>query len=82
MSRAVLLAVFQTCFPAVEKAQKSTIELERELQGLRLETDKLGEMDIYGGQEVWLHIAFAERALDLAKHAKIDGSTSSIWAVC
>jgi len=35
----------------------------------------------YGGQEVWLHITFAENALDLVRRAKIKKGMSLLWVV-
>ena len=68
-------------FPTMEKAKKTAVELERELAGLKLRVEDLGKKEKYGGQEVWSHIAFVENALDLARRAKIEKGTSSLWVV-
>jgi len=72
---------FFTKFPTMDKAKKTAVELERELVGLKLRVEDLGKKEKYGGQEVWSHIAFAENALNLARRAKIDTGTSSLWVV-
>jgi len=74
-------AAFFDKFPTMEKAKKTAVELERELAGLKLQVEDLGKKEKYGGQEVWSHIAFAENALDLARRAKIEKGTSSLWAI-
>ncbi|KAF8873067.1 hypothetical protein BD779DRAFT_1679411 [Infundibulicybe gibba] len=56
-------------------------EYQRELQELRLTTEELGKKITYAGAEVYTHIAFAHKILDLAKKAKIVESNSSIWSV-
>ncbi len=72
---------FFTKFPTMGKAKKTAVELERELAGLKLQVEDLGKKEKYGGQEVWSHIAFAENAINLARRAKIDTGTSSLWVV-
>jgi hypothetical protein len=72
---------FTTRFPAITRAKKSQSELERELQALRLPMKKLGKTEFYGGEEVYTHIVFAEKALDLAKRVKIATTTHLIWQV-
>ena len=74
-------SAFFVQFPTMEKAKKTAVELERELAGLKLRVEDLGKKEKYGGQEVWSHIAFAENALDLARRAKIEKGTSSLWVV-
>lgn len=74
-------AAFFAKFPTIDKARKTTVELERELAGLRLRVEDLGKKEKYGGQEVWSHIAFAENAINLARRAKIEKGTSSLWPV-
>lgn len=58
--------VFFTKFPMMDKAKKMAVELERELVGLRLQVEDLGQKEKYGGQEVWSHVAFTEKAINLA----------------
>ena len=74
-------SAFFVQFPTMEKAKKTAVELERELAGLKLRVEDLGKKEKYGGQEVWSHIAFTENALDLARRAKIEKGTSSLWVV-
>ena len=61
-------------FPPIQKANKLESELERELHDLRLTVNYLGKKEKYVGEEVWLHMAFTERALTLARQAKINTS--------
>ena len=73
---------FLECFPPIQKAKKLELELERELCKLRLKVDKLGKKEKYAGEEVWSHVAFAEKALSLVRQVKIDKGSNSIWTVC
>ncbi|EDR08841.1 uncharacterized protein LACBIDRAFT_296317 [Laccaria bicolor S238N-H82] len=68
-------------FPPVEKAKRTETELERELCELRLKTEDLGKKEKYAGEEVYTHVIFAEKALSLAKQAKISTGSNSIWKV-
>jgi hypothetical protein len=73
---------FTSRFPGVTKAKKTGIDLERDQQTLRIAVEDLGKTERYGGEDVWTHIAFAEKVLDLAKQAKINDTTNLIWMVC
>ena len=68
-------------FPPVEKAKRTETELERELCELRLKVEDLGKKEKYAGEEVYTHVIFAEKALSLAKQAKISNGSNSIWKV-
>ena len=68
-------------FPPVERAKRTETELERELCELRLKVEDLGKKEKYGGEEVYTHVIFAEKALSLAKQAKINSGSNSIWKV-
>ena len=72
---------YKTRFPNVKKATKTAPELERELGAMRLKADELGKTEKYKGEDVYTHMVFAERILDLAKRAKIETSTSGLWNV-
>ena len=56
-------------------------ELERELGAMRIKTEELGKTEKYKGEDVYTHIVFAEKILDLAKRAKVEESTSGLWKV-
>lgn len=73
-------AAFTARFPGVVKAKKTGTDLERELREMRLSPSELGKTERFGGEDVWTHVAFADKALDLAKRAGIDTGSSSIWA--
>jgi len=75
-------AAFLEHFPLGERAKRTETELERELCEMRLEVEDLGKKVKYAGEEVYTHIAFAEKALSLAKQAKISAGSNSIWKVC
>jgi Zinc knuckle len=72
---------FKTRFPNVKKAMKTAPELERELGAMRMKTEELGKTEKFRGEEVYTHMVFAEKILDLAKRAKIETSTSGLWNV-
>jgi len=55
--------------------------LERELGAMRIKAEEMGKTEKYRGEEVYTHMIFAEKILDLAKQAKIEGSTSGLWNV-
>ena len=48
---------------------------------MRLKVDELGKTEKYKGEDIYTHMVFAERILDLAKRAKIETSTSGLWNV-
>ena len=75
-------AAFLERFPPIERAKRTETELERELCELRLKVEDLGKKEKYAGEEVYTHVIFAEKALSLAKQAKISTSSNSIWKVC
>ena len=74
-------AVFETEFPDMDRAEKITQDLERELLLIKLHTENLGKTECYANDDVWTHVAFAQHALDLARHAGIGAGTNNIWQV-
>ena len=48
---------------------------------MRIKTEELGKIEKYMGEDVYMHMVFAEKILDLAKQAKIKTSTSGLWSV-
>lgn len=72
---------FKTRFPNVKKAMKTTHELERELGAMRIKTEELGKTEKFKGEDVYTHMVFAEKILDLAKRAKIESTKSGLWSV-
>jgi hypothetical protein len=72
---------FKTRFPNVKKATKTAPELERELGAMRITMEELGKIEKYKGEEVYMHMIFAEKVLDLAKRAKVEASTSGLYSV-
>jgi len=75
-------AAFLSCFPPVERAKRTETKLERELCEMRLKVEDLGKKEKYVGEDVYTHVIFAEKALSLAKQAKISTGSNSIWKVC
>ena len=80
-SWAELEQVFKARFPNIIKATKTAQELERELGVMRIKTEELGKTEKYRGEEVYTHMIFADKILDLATRAKIEESTSGLWNV-
>ena len=78
---AVLEQGFKDRFPNIKKATKTSPELERELGAMRIATEELGKTEKYRGEDVYTHMIFAEKILDLAKRAKIEASTSGLWSI-
>ena len=74
-------AAFLDRFLPVERAKRMETELERELCELRLKVEDLGKKEKYAGEDVYTHVVFAEKALSLAKQAKISAGSNSIWKV-
>lgn len=72
---------FKIRFPNIKKATKTKPELERELGAMRIKTEELGKTEKFRGEDVHTHMVFAEKILDLAKQAKIETTTSSLWNV-
>jgi hypothetical protein len=58
---------FRTRFPSVEKAAKTSAELQRELQEAKLDVNELVKTELVGGTEVYTHIAFTGKLLQLAQ---------------
>ena len=48
---------------------------------MRIRTEELGKTEKYRGEEVYMHMVFVEKILNLAKRAKIKTSTSGLWNV-
>lgn len=46
---------------------------------MRIQTEELGKTEKYREEDVYTHIIFAEKVLNLAKQAKIEGSMSNLW---
>ena len=69
---------FKNRFPNIKKATKTSQELERELGAMRITTEELGKTEKYRGEDVYTHMIFAEKILDLAKRAKVETSTSGL----
>ena len=53
----------------------------QQLGAMRIKTEELGKTEKYKGEDVYTHIVFAEKILDLVKQAKVEGSTSGLWKV-
>lgn len=81
MTWKALEKVFLECFPPIQKAKKLELDLERELCELRLTVDELGKKVKYAGEDVWSHVVFTKKALSLARQAKINAGSNSIWKV-
>ncbi|KAJ7195625.1 hypothetical protein GGX14DRAFT_674586 [Mycena pura] len=76
---AALEAAFHICFPGPEKAERTPQEWERELVAMRLSLGELGSTVKVGGAEVFAHVHFATRLLDIAREAGIADTSGGIW---
>jgi hypothetical protein len=74
-------AKFLARFPGAEAAKKTELELEREILEMRLGTKELNKTETHLGVAVETHKIFADKLLDLAKRAKFEKTTTSIWQV-
>jgi hypothetical protein len=72
---------FEKEFPDVGRAEKTPQDMERELLAMRLHIENLGKTERYANDDVWTHVAFAQRAFDLARRAGIATGTNNIWQV-
>jgi hypothetical protein len=72
---------FKARFPNIKKATKMAPELGRELGAMRIKTEELGMTEKFRGEEVYTHMIFAEKILDLAKRVKVESLTSGLWNV-
>lgn len=73
--------LFVARFPSLEKAKKTKMEYERELEELRLEPGRIGKKELVGGQDTWSHIAFSHQALTLAAKAGLAQSSTYIYKI-
>ncbi|KAJ6565270.1 hypothetical protein DFH09DRAFT_1035000 [Mycena vulgaris] len=76
---AALEAAFHTRFPGPEKAERTPQEWERQLVTMKLSLGELGSTVKVSGAEVFAHIHFATRLLEIARLAGIADTTSGIW---
>ncbi|TFK18541.1 hypothetical protein FA15DRAFT_565340, partial [Coprinopsis marcescibilis] len=74
-------AEFFKQFPPPQEAKRGKEEVERELLSAELLASELGKMVQKGGTDVWAHVAFADRLLQLAKEAGIEKTNECIWQV-
>ena len=77
----VFKPAFEKEFPDVGRAEKTAQDIERELLAMRLRAEDLGKTERYANDDVWTHVAFAQRTLDMARRADIATTTSNIWQV-
>ncbi|KAJ7115625.1 hypothetical protein C8R43DRAFT_902586 [Mycena crocata] len=76
---AAMEAAFLVRFPGPEKAGRTKQEWERELVAMRLSLAELGTTVQIGGADVFAHVHFASRLLEVAKLAGIAATISGIW---
>jgi hypothetical protein len=75
----VIEQAFLKRFPGPQAAECSKQEWERELLGMRIVVEELDKTVDVGGTEVFAHIRFAERLLQVATLAGIANGSSGIW---
>jgi hypothetical protein len=76
---AQLEKLFVDRFPTPEKAERTPQEYERELLAMKLTVEELDTTVNVSGAEVYTHIRFAGRLLELAKLAGIAATAAGIW---
>src|SRR6202522_3786708 len=72
---------FKNRFREPTKATTPETELEIIKGEMGMTTEELGKTEKYRGEEVYTHMIFAEKILDLAKRAKVETSTSGLCTV-
>jgi hypothetical protein len=72
-------AAFVTRFPTPQEAERTPQEYERELLGMKLKVEELDTTVMVGGSQVFTHVQYASRLLELAKLAGIATTASGIW---
>ncbi|KAJ7233367.1 hypothetical protein C8J57DRAFT_1250022 [Mycena rebaudengoi] len=77
-----LEAAFHVRFPGPVKAERSAQEWERELVGMKLTLEELNTTVKIGGVDVFEHVHYAGRLLEVARLAGIDQTPSGIWQSC
>jgi hypothetical protein len=76
-----LIAKFNGRFPQTNAAERTPAEAEGELMATKLLESKLGQKETMGGAEIYSHIAFARRLLELAIEAEVVDKTTYIAPV-
>ncbi|KAJ7629722.1 hypothetical protein DFH06DRAFT_1005689 [Mycena polygramma] len=76
---AALEAAFKARFPNPEKAERTEQEWERELSKMRITLEELDTTVKVGGADVYTHVYFAGRQLEMAELAGIGATSSGIW---
>jgi hypothetical protein len=74
-----LETAFVTRFSTLQEAEHTPQEYERELLGMKLKVDDLDTTVMVGGSQVFTHVQYASRLLELAKLAGIAATASGIW---
>jgi hypothetical protein len=78
VSWSIFKTQFKARFPGIQKAKKTSAELQREMLELELKVEDLDKMELYGGVEVETYKIHVKKLLDLAKRAKIDTGMAGI----
>ncbi|KAJ7159801.1 hypothetical protein C8R43DRAFT_1124170 [Mycena crocata] len=66
-------------FPGPVRAERTGQEWEREMAGMRISLAELGTTVKVGGADVFAHVHFASRLLEVATLAGIETTASGIW---
>lgn len=72
---------FRSRFPGIQKAKKTSTELEREMVELVLKAEDLDKTEVYGGVEVETYKVHVKKLFEMAKQAKINTGTANIVPV-
>lgn len=69
---------FRSRFPGIQKAKKTSMELEREMVELVLKAEDLDKTEVYGGVEVETYKVHVKKLFEMVKRAKIDLGMANI----
>ena len=78
---AAIEASFYKRWPRKKAAKKTTEEYEEEITGLRLNEEDLGKKEKVSGNDIYSHIAWADKMATIAKGAKLETTATYIGHV-
>ena len=81
MSWDVFMQVFKARWPLRTSATQTSEEYQMELLALTILENEVGSIKLVGRQKVWMHVKWAEEALELATLAEIETESTLIWQV-
>ncbi|KIO00179.1 hypothetical protein M404DRAFT_78577, partial [Pisolithus tinctorius Marx 270] len=76
-----LTKAFNDRWPITKSASQMSEEYQTELLSHKMLEEDVGIIRTVGRQKVWLHVRWADEAMELARRAKIEGGSTLIWQV-